>query len=71
MGVSLPIIDGIVQELEEHDIAAKLSGAGGGGIVVAFVWNQEQVELIKALFKGRYDCIEVEFIENGIKVEDH
>ena len=65
LGVSTRKIDEIVQKLEEMGIAAKLTGAGGGGSIIG-VGSEDALEKARKLF----NAIIVEPEQEGARVED-
>lgn len=67
LGVSTKKIDRIVKAVQEIGGAAKLSGAGGGGIVLCY--HQEKEKLINLLKQMGYQPWESELGVEGVKIE--
>ncbi len=66
LGISNPEIDGLVKEVRKIGGAAKISG-GGGGTVICFHQNKE--ELIKLLKKLKVNFEQIKLGAEGVKVE--
>ncbi len=67
IGVSTPLLDRIVEELGEEGLAAKLTGAGGGGCVLA-VGDEREVERGAERLKN-FRVIRLKPERDGVRVE--
>jgi len=67
LGVSTPEIDGLVSSVQEAGGAAKLCGAGGGGMVLC--WHEDTNELKKAIKGAGFEPWETELGVEGVKVK--
>jgi len=65
IGVSTKRIDEIIQQLEELGVAAKITGAGGGGSIIG-IGGDEALRQAKDIFGG----ITVEPEGEGVRIED-
>ncbi len=65
IGVSTKNIDEIIQQLEELGVAAKITGAGGGGSVIG-VGSYSALQRVKNIFGG----VIVEPEGEGVRIED-
>ncbi|MBL7160256.1 MAG: mevalonate kinase [Candidatus Aenigmarchaeota archaeon] len=66
-GVSTPAIDRIVERVREIGGAAKLCGAGGGGTMLCYHKDKEQ--LIKTIKELGFEPLEAELGVEGVRVE--
>lgn len=67
LGVSIPEIDEIAAAVREIGGAAKLCGAGGGGIMLCH--HNDKERLVETIFSLGYKPIETELAVEGVKVE--
>jgi mevalonate kinase len=67
IGVSHDKIDYLVNVcIENGALGAKLTGSGGGGVMLALVPQEEKFNIISAIKKNGYECIPVEIDFNGL-----
>jgi mevalonate kinase len=67
IGVSHDKIDYLVNVCVENGaLGAKLTGAGGGGIMIALVPQEEKLKLISIIEKNGCECMAVEIDFNGL-----
>jgi mevalonate kinase len=67
IGVSHDKIDYLVNVCVENGaLGAKLTGAGGGGIMIALVPKEEKLKLISIIEKNGCECMAVEIDFNGL-----
>jgi mevalonate kinase len=67
LGVSHDKIDYLVNVCVENGaLGAKLTGAGGGGIMIALVPQEEKLKLISIIEKNGCECMAVEIDFNGL-----
>lgn len=67
IGVSHDKIDYLVNVCVENGaLGAKLTGAGGGGIMIALVPQEEKLKIISTIEKNGFECIDVEIDFNGL-----
>jgi mevalonate kinase len=67
IGVSHDKIDYLVNICVENGaLGAKLTGAGGGGIMIALVPQEEKLKLISIIEKNGCECMAVEIDFNGL-----
>lgn len=69
LGVSTPVIDKIAKAVIEINGAAKLCGAGGGGIMLC--WYEDKSKLIKTIKSLGYEPIETELGAEGVRTEKY
>ncbi len=67
LGVSTPEIDRIAKTVRDMAGAAKLCGAGGGGIMLCY--HHEKNKLLSAIRKLGYEPIEAELGAEGVRIE--
>ncbi|MBI3190767.1 mevalonate kinase [archaeon] len=67
LGVSTPDIDRIARAVRDINGAAKLCGAGGGGIMLC--WHEDSKELAEIIKKLGYEPIETELGCEGVRIE--
>ena len=67
LGVSTPEIDGLVKAVQDIGGAAKLCGAGGGGIVLC--WHEDKEKLKKAIEDAGFEPWETELGVEGVTVK--
>ena len=67
IGVSNDKIDDLVNACVENGaLGAKLTGAGGGGIMIALVPQEQRLKIISTIEKNGCECIPVEIDFNGL-----
>ena len=67
IGVSNDKIDDLVNACVENGaLGAKLTGAGGGGIMIALVPQEQKLKIISTIEKNGCECISVEIDFNGL-----
>ena len=67
IGVSHDKIDYLVNVcIENGALGAKLTGSGGGGIMLALVPQEEKLKIISTIKKNGYECMPVEIDFNGL-----
>jgi mevalonate kinase len=67
IGVSHDKIDYLVNVcIENGALGAKLTGAGGGGVMIALVRQDEKLKIISIIEKNGFECIPVEIDFNGL-----
>jgi mevalonate kinase len=67
IGVSNDKIDDLVNACVENGaLGAKLTGAGGGGIMIALVPQEQKLKIISTIEKNGCECIPVEIDFNGL-----
>ena len=69
LGVSTDKIDSIAEKVRKIGGAAKLCGAGGGGIMLC--WHQDKEKLIQALKEMGESPIEADLGVQGVRLENH
>jgi mevalonate kinase len=47
-------------------LGAKLTGAGGGGSMIALIPNEDKMRIISEIEKSKFECIPVTFDYNGL-----
>jgi mevalonate kinase len=47
-------------------LGAKLTGAGGGGSIIALIPNEKKMRVISEIEKNRFECFPVKFDYNGL-----
>lgn len=67
LGVSIPEIDEICSSVRKIDGAAKLCGAGGGGVVLCY--HKNKAKLMETLKDLGYRPIEAELGVEGVRIE--
>lgn len=67
LGVSTEEIDSLVSAVQKAGGAAKLCGAGGGGVVLC--WHEDTEKLKKVVSGAGYSPIETELGVEGVRVE--
>ena len=67
LGVSTPEIDGLVKAVQDIGGAAKLCGAGGGGIVLC--WHDDKEKLKKAIEDAGFEPWETELGVEGVTIK--
>jgi mevalonate kinase len=67
LGVSTPEIDSLVSAVQKIGGAAKLCGAGGGGIVLC--WHEDTKKLRKAIEDAGFEPWETELGVEGVRIE--
>lgn len=65
LGVSIPEIDSIIQILAEKNISAKITGAGGGGCLIALTSSFTKDEILDLLKDHHIKSIQ--FVECGVE----
>lgn len=65
LGVSIPAIDQIIDKLATCDIPAKITGAGGGGCLIALTENHTKTEVWDLLKENSIKSIE--FVQCGVE----
>jgi len=65
IGVSRIEIDNIIQKLAENNISAKITGAGGGGCLIALTSTFTKNEILELLKENNIKSIE--FVECGVE----
>ena len=68
LGVNHPTLKKMIAAAEKYSYGAKLTGAGGGGSIVAL--TDEQDEVVKALNSLGFRAYKVEISQEGYKVEN-
>jgi mevalonate kinase len=67
IGVSHRKIDHAVQScIRNGALGAKLTGAGGGGSMIALIPNENKMRIISEIEKSKFECIPVTFDYNGL-----
>jgi len=71
LGVSSPALEGLVEAARQHALGAKLTGAGGGGCMVALTKNPKRVAEVIEIAGGRplisrLGAPGVHLLENGV-----
>ncbi len=69
LGVNHPMLKKMINAALKHSYGAKLTGAGGGGSIVAL--TDEQDEVAKAIESVGGKAYKVEISREGFKVENH
>jgi mevalonate kinase len=67
LGVSIPEIDKIAEEVRNIGGAAKLSGAGGGGVMLCY--HEDKEKLINLIKNLGYEPWETELAVEGVRIE--
>ena len=71
IGVSSPEIDQLIEAAREAGaLGAKLSGSGGGGIVIALVTSETQQRVARAIVEAGGTALLPEIGERGANVID-
>ena len=65
LGVSINEIDRIIEKLAERNISAKITGAGGGGCLIALTSNFSKNEIFEILKENQIKSIH--FVECGVE----
>lgn len=70
LGVGHPQCDRVVQISMEHDLAAKITGGGGGGCVITLLSPvaSDTTELVDALTLCGFECFEAMVGDEGVKL---
>jgi mevalonate kinase len=67
IGVSQRKIDHAVQVcIKNGALGAKLTGAGGGGSMIALIPNENKMKVISEIERNRYECIPVKIDYDGV-----
>jgi mevalonate kinase len=67
IGVSNRKIDRAIQIcIKNGALGAKLTGAGGGGSIIALIPNEKKMRVISEIEKNRFECFPVKFDYNGL-----
>ena len=65
LGVSIPAIDQIIEKLSTWNISAKITGAGGGGCLIALTSNYTKDQVLNLLKENSIKSIEL--VECGVE----
>ncbi|MGC8497075.1 MAG: mevalonate kinase [Thermoplasmata archaeon] len=65
LGVSIPKIQNMINEVEKYSYGAKITGAGGGGCII--VLTDEKDEVSKILKDGGWEAYLVKMDKEGVK----
>ncbi len=68
LGVSTPEIDEMASAIKEKDGAAKLCGAGGGGMVLCY--HEKKNILLETIRDLGYEPLETDLAVEGVKIEN-
>ena len=67
IGVSNRKIDRAIQIcIKNGALGAKLTGAGGGGSIIALIPNEKKMRVISEIEKNRFECFPVKFDYSGL-----
>ncbi len=68
LGVNHPVLKKMLEIARKHSYGAKITGAGGGGSIVAL--TDEQDEVVKALNSAGFEAYKVRISREGFRVEN-
>lgn len=71
LGVSHPLLDRLVYaSLRAGALGAKLTGAGGGGCMIALVTKQSRPKIIRAISKEGFNTMPARLSRTGVRLEN-